>query len=462
MRARCIPLAFAACLLPAQALAHASEGGVVLLLPTGLYIAGGVASVALTVLIVSALPDRMATGLFRPLRLWRSLGADPTVWTSLASFALLAGLVILGLLGARNPMENPLSLAVWSLFWIVLVLMQGLVFDLWRWISPWRGPCRLAARALRLSPPLCLPSRLGHAPALASFLAFAAVLLAHPAPADPARLAAMVACYWAFHAAMTLVFGPRWLRRGEGLTVLMRSYAQVAPLGKAGGRWRLGLNGWQILARRAPPLSLAVFAIVMLAVGSFDGLNETFWWFARIGINPLEFPGRSAVMGENLAGLAGAVLLLPLIYGAAVALGLALTRELRMFPFAFRIFAPALLPIALGYHFAHYLPSLLVEGQYMLLVANDPLDRGAHLLGLDHVHVTTGFFNTTGTVRLIFLAQAGAIVLGHAIAIALGHALAVRTFGAPRKAALSQAPLALFMVGYTLFGLWLLASPRGV
>lgn len=30
------------------------------------------------------------------------------------------------------------------------------------------------------------------------------------------------------------------------------------------------------------------------------------------------------------------------------------------------------------------------------------------------------------------------------------------------RASLGQAPLALFMVGYTVFGLWLLATPRGV
>ena len=433
-----------------------------LLLPTDIYIAGGVAAVALTVLLVTVLPDRAATGLFRPLPLIRSLGADPPALTSLLSFVLLAGLVILGLLGAHNPMENPLSLAVWSLFWIVLVVLQGAVGDIWRWIEPWRGPNRLVARVLGRGRLLRLPACLGHWPALASFLAFAAVLLAHPAPADPERLAAMVACYWAFHFAMSVVFGPKWLRRGEGLSVLMRAYARVAPLGKARGRWRLGLYGWQVLAGRAPPLGLAVFMIAILAVGSYDGLNETFWWFARLGLNPLEFPGRSAVVQQNLAGLVGAVALLPLIFAVAVALGLAMARELPRFPAAFRSFAPALLPIALGYHFAHYLPSILVEGQYMAVVANDPLDNGAHLLGLEHLHVTTGFFNTTDTVRMIFLAQAGAIVIGHAIAIALSHALAVRLFGQPRKAALSQAPLALFMVGYTLFGLWLLASPRGV
>ncbi|TCO70780.1 hypothetical protein [Rhodovulum euryhalinum] len=447
-------------LLPAPVHAHATEGGLVLLLPTDFYIGGGVAAVVLTILLVTVLPDRLATGIFRPLPLIRSRRLRPPLALALLSFALLAGLVVLGLLGAHNPMENPLSLAVWSLFWIVLVLVQGMAGDLWRWIDPWRGPVALVLR--RRPARFRLPAALGHWPALASFAGFAAVLLAHPAPADPERLAAMVACYWAFHFALALAFGPKWLRRGEGITVLMGAYARIAPLGAARGRWRLGLPGWKVMARRAPPWGLAVFMVAMLAVGSYDGLNETFWWFGQLGWNPLEFPGRSLVVRENLAGLAAALVVLPALFAAAVAVGLMLAGEIARFGPAFRTFAPALLPIALGYHVAHYLPSILVEGQYMLAVANDPLDSGAHLLGIDHVHVTTSFFNTHETVRLIFLAQAGAIVIGHAIAIALSHALAVRLFGNPRKAALSQAPLAAFMVLYTLFGLWLLASPRGV
>jgi len=455
-------LACLSALAPGLAHAHATEGGLVLLLPTDLYISGGVATVVVTILLVSALPDRFAIGLFRAVPLLKSRGAGGSAVTRMLSFLALAGLVILGLLGAHNPMENPLSLAVWSLFWIVLVLIQGLVFDLWRWIEPWGGPYAALRRRFGLARLVRLPGWLGHWPALVSFAAFASVLLAHPAPADPERLAAMVACYWTFHFALVLVFGPKWLRRGEGLTVLMRAYALVAPLGKARGRTRLGLPGWKVMARRAPPVTLALFMVAMLAVGSYDGLNETFWWFAQLGWNPLEFPGRSAVVRENLAGLAAALVLLPLIYAAAVAAGLALARDLPRFGAAFRAFAPALLPIALAYHFAHYLPSILVEGQYMLAVANDPLDNGLHLLGLDHVHVTTSFFNTHDTVRIIFLAQAGAIVVGHALAIVLSHALAARMLGDPRKAALSQAPLAAFMVLYTLFGLWLLASPRGV
>ena len=53
------------------------------------------------------------------------------------------------------------------------------------------------------------------------------------------------------------------------------------------------------------------------------------------------------------------------------------------------------------------------------------------------------------------------MVIGHIMAIILAHAIAVREFGTARRAVLSQIPLATFMVLYTFFGLWLLASPRG-
>ena len=126
------------------------------------------------------------------------------------------------------------------------------------------------------------------------------------------------------------------------------------------------------------------------------------------------------------------------------------------------LFAPTILPIALGYHLAHYLTSAMVDGQYVLMALTDPLGRGADLLGLGPFFVTTGFFNTPGTVKAIWLTQAGAVVIGHVIAILLAHALAVRGQQATWRAVLGQAPLALFMIGYTVFGLWLLASPRGM
>jgi hypothetical protein len=114
----------------------------------------------------------------------------------------------------------------------------------------------------------------------------------------------------------------------------------------------------------------------------------------------------------------------------------------------------------LAYHFAHYLPSLLVDGQSIPIVLTDPWGVGADLLGLGPRHVTLGLFNRLETVRLIWLAQAGAVVAGHVTALLLSHVIAMRLFPDPRRAAISQAPVIGFMVCYTLFGLWLLASPH--
>ena len=89
------------------------------------------------------------------------------------------------------------------------------------------------------------------------------------------------------------------------------------------------------------------------------------------------------------------------------------------------------------------------------------MGAGADFLQLGTYYVTTGFFNSQDSVRLIWLTQAAAVVGGHILAVMLAHAIALRHFGTTRHAVLSQVPLALFMVLYTLFGLWLLASPRG-
>ncbi len=221
------------------------------------------------------------------------------------------------------------------------------------------------------------------------------------------------------------------------------------------------MTGWQLAAGRVPPVGLALFTLLMLGSGSFDGLNETFWWFARMGWNPLEFPGRSAVIGQTLAGLVVANLVLVAGFALAVRAGLGLAGG-GSFRRAFRALAPSVLPIALGYHLAHYLTSFLVDGQYVLVALNDPLATGAELLGMGETYVTTGFFNTRASVRIIWLSQAGAVVLGHVLAVLLAHAIALRELRDPRRAALSQVPLAAMMVLYTLFSLWLLASPRGI
>ena len=451
-----------AAMVPVLAYAHASEQALVLLLPTDVYIMAGAASVALTVMLLALLPHRFAIRCFRPLRVFAIRRTGLHYYTSCVAFALFALLVWAGLTGSRDPVVNPLPLFVWTVFWVALVSVQGLLGNIWHWLNPLTGPVAIVRKVFGLRTLVHLNAGVAPWLALVGFLAFAAFLMADPAPTDPARLARFAAGYWLVMFAAALVCGPRWIMRAEAFSVLMTCYGRMGLFGRNRRRLALGLPGWQAFAMRVPSAGLAVFMLVLLGSGSFDGLNETFWWLAQLGINPLEFPGRSAVVGQNIAGLLIVNAALVAVFSLSVWGGSKLGGSDMGAGRAFRVFAPSILPIALGYHIAHYLTALLVDGQYVLIAISDPFDTGANFLGLDSFYVTTGFFNTTDTVRVIWLTQAGAVVAGHIIAIVLAHAIAVREFATARRAVLSQVPLATFMVLYTFFGLWLLASPRGM
>ena len=61
------------------------------------------------------------------------------------------------------------------------------------------------------------------------------------------------------------------------------------------------------------------------AEGIPDGLSCSFLWLGSIGINPLEFPGRSAVVEMNSLGLVGTFFLLAGLYLGSVYGGWKLT-----------------------------------------------------------------------------------------------------------------------------------------
>jgi len=438
-------------LIPGAAQAHVAERGLVMLLPTDLYMTAGALAVLASVVALTLLPATALRAAFRPRLLWSSaLGGGETA-ASLLSLAALTALVLTGLFGSRDPLANPLPLAIWTIWWVGFTLAQAMLGDLWRWANPWTGLHRLIGPV----PPFRLPALLGHWPAVAGLLGFGWFELVDIAPDDPARLARAVAAYWAVTFVGMCVFGAEaWLARAECFTVFFRFIARLAPVRASGGETRAGPPGAHLIAHPPLPVSGALFLLLALSTVSFDGLSKTFFWLARIGVNPLAFPGRSAVVWENTAGLIAAWAALALAFAACVRAGLALAGARGRFRETFGRLALAITPIALGYHLAHYLPVLLVNGQYALAA-------GAKILGLGEVPITTSFFNTTRTVRLIWLTQAGAIVVGHVVAVAVAHRLALELFPDPRRAALSQIPLSALMVLYTLLGLWLLASPTG-
>ena len=343
----------------------------------------------------------------------------------------------------------------------MLTFVQALLGDLWHRINPWMAPYRLMQRLLRRAQPvLPYPGWLGYWPALMGFGGFAWFELVDLAPDDPVRLALAILAYADTHRHGAV----RWRCLAGARRSLQRLPAPHRPSLAAAAiprpnhrRLYLVLPGSRLFNLPAMPLSGVLFVLLTLSAVSFDGLAKTFWWLDQGGINPLEFPGRSAVMELNSIGLFGTWAALAAAYLLVVGLGTPHQPGAAGGPRC-RQSCVSIIPISLAYHFSHYLTVLLVDVQYAALALSDPLGRGWNLLGLERSYVTTSFLSNYHSVVMIWNLQAGAVVAGHPWPLPWRISSACGWVAA-RAPPFGQVPLAALMVLYTLFGLWLLSAP---
>ena len=472
----------------APAFGHAGERGFILLLSTGLFQAAGTMAVAVSFLVVirfhgATLRRAVEAAWCRLFRVPRRVPGSNAV-----ASAVLVVLVAAGLAGSRDPLANPLPLSVWTLLWVGLTFVHAVLGNVWPHVNPWTAFAHLIRRVLGRragddSGLLSWPDALGGWPAVVLLLVFAWFELVFPAPRDPAILAFAVAGYSVFTVAGMVLFGDApWARHVEIFSRFFRIVSWIAPFrtvpdeegnhglassSGAGGTRGAASPGKCVLVVTLPGARLpgigslsaagVVFVVVALATVSFDGLSRTFWWLSLLGENPLEHPGRTALVGRNTLGLIGAAAALLAAYAVSAAAG-AWWSGAKAAP-ALRRFVVSIVPIAFGYHFAHYLPSFLVDAQYAFKALSDPFALGWNLLGMREFHVTASFLTHHASVEAIWYAQVGVIVAAHVAAVVALHGLAVESREGRLAPILSEIPLTLLMIGYTVFGLWLLSTP---
>lgn len=444
------------------AFAHATNQAFVPLLPTDFYIGAGVAAVALTVVLLAIPMFGNILSSVPAMPIMKAVGNNFDTLTSVGSLLLLIFLIIVGNTGSTDPLVNPLPLYIWTIFWVGLVSLHAVLGNLWHWINPWTGVYDVFRWTTNWQPLLQFPDSLRVWPAILSLLVFTIFMLASLTPEDPSHLAAVVTGYLVFNFVGMLFFGKDvWLRNCECFTQLTYNFSRMSIIGISDGRLRIGVPGWKLKKEQYVSISAGLFVVVAFASSSFDGLNETFWWLGLLGVNPLEFPGRSYIFWQTVGGLIGFNLAMIAAFSACIFIGLKLVDATHLFREAFYKLAICVIPIAIAYHMAHFLTMFIVNIQYALAAASDPWSDGSDYLGLGTFYVTTGFFNSLEDVRVIFLTQVSMIVTGHLFSIVSAHNAALVLLQTHKKALVSQLPLALFMVGYTFFGLWLLAAPRG-
>ena len=235
--------------------------------------------------------------------------------------------------------------------------------------------------------------------------------------------------------------------------------ARVAPGQR---QWNLRPPALGLLNDQRVTFSMMILVIVLLATVTFDGLLETRLWthiLDRTLSNEIRWVGSVALVLFSAGFLfiylffSGLMCRLAQRYGEKNGIGHPKsTLEVAS------AFVLTLVPIAIAYHLAHYLSYLVITGQYFIPRVSDPFGFGWNLFGTADYKVDIGLLSA----RMAWYLAVTFVVLGHGFAVYLAHVVAGRVFGMGRVAFLSQIPMVVLMVLYTMVSLWILAQPMVV
>ena len=499
-------VAAAACGAATSAAAHGFGQRYDLPLPLSLYLFGTASAVVLSFVVAGLFMRQPSQAQSYPRinLLTFALGrliAGPTfgLLLKLVSAGLFVLTIAAGFWGDQNPYRNIAPTLVWVVWWVGFTLVSAFLGNLWPLINPWRSIFEWAEQAWRtaglgknLGRPTRCPEALGVWPAVALLLAFAWIELVFPSPAVPRNIASLAVGYSIITWAGMLMFGREtWLRHGELFTVFFGLVARFAPtevrvrnpaicdqcevdcrheavecIGCCDGfrqadarsrEWALRPFGAGLLVSTPASVSMVAFVLLVLSTVLYDGFLATPEWtdLERALTELAPGPDWLRPIAVRTVGLAA---FWALFLGAYVAVGAVMTfagRRQLSSPNMARNFAFTLVPIAIGYHLAHYLVFLLIQGQYIIPLASDPFGFGWDLFGTASYRVDIAFVGA----RFAWYAAVTAIVVGHIAAVYLAHAKAIALFAARGAALRAEVPLTALMVVYTFISLSILAEP---
>lgn len=441
-------------------LAHGIGGAQDLPIPLHLVVIGAAAALAVSfgVLTFAWRTPRLG-GESRGRALPRGMGAVVgSRWTR--GLVRATGLAVAGyagwaaVLGADAP-ENP-ALGVFYIFlWVGLVPLSLLLGNIWPLLSPVRTLHVVLSRVLGSPPdrgPLDYPRWLGHWPAAVGLLAFVWTELVSPRAELVSTVVAWVGVYVGVLLVGASVFGDRFLAHADPFEAWFGLVARLSPWGRRDdpdGRTRVvARNPLVQLAATPPTPGLLALVAVLLGSTAYDSFSRSTFWLGRTSLPSALDP----TVRESLV-LIGFVLLVALTFRVASVVGTGLAApERRRLP---GLLAHSLVPIGVGYVFAHYLTLLLETGQAYVIFLSDPLVTGqANYLGTADWSVVYFLSSRPGLLASL---KVGFVVLGHVLAVVAAHDRALQVLP-ERTRTTGQLAMLVLMLVYTVGGLLLLFS----
>ena len=442
-------------------------------LPLSLYLFGAAAAIVVSFVIAGLFvrrPREPRAGPRIDLLAWplgRLIAHDAVALAlKLVALALFLVAIVAGFIGSEDPYRNIAPTLIWIIWWVGFAYVSAFAGDLWRLINPWRTMFDAAewlrqkavGRNLSLDRPY--PARLGGWPALLLLLGFSWIELVYPNPALPLHLAWFAIGYSILTLGGMVLFGRDiWLRHGEVFTVMFATFARFAPTeAHAGPPRQLLLRpfGAGLLDSAGVSNAMTAFVLLLLATVLFDGASTSPEWtnLESALAARLSLFGELAPTAVKTAGLIAFWLMLSAAYLGTCAIMSFVARQRTPLEVA-RGFAFTLVPIAIGYHVAHYLTFLLVQGQYIIPLVSDPFGYGWNLFGTAGYRVDIALVGA----RFAWYAALAAVLTGHIAAVYLAHRKAMQLFESGGLALRSQVPLTALMVVYTFVSLSILAEP---
>jgi hypothetical protein len=348
------------------------------------------------------------------------IGLLLAVWVGLAAF-----------LGPQNA-DNPLPGVFYVLMWVGLVAVSLVLGPLWRVLSPVRTVHRLlGGRSLR-----SYPEALGYWPAALGLFAFVWLELASPDPGSIAAIRIWLLIYLAVTLAGAFVCGVRWCARADPFEVYGMVVSRLSALRRnRDGRIAFG-NPFDHLP--SLPVRRGIVAVLSVLLGStaFDSFTARPQW--RTFIDETAGSAATATLFNTAGLLVFAGVVATTFWLAARATGGVDREQRRELPGQM---AHSLVPIVVGYVFAHYLTYLIERGQQTVYL----------LLGMD---ADVNYFLSLHP-SLLATIKVGCVVAGHVAGVIAAHDRALRLL--PKAHQLTgQLAMMLVMVGYTFTGLYLL------
>ncbi|MBX7448672.1 hypothetical protein GR927_11800 [Mycolicibacterium sp. 3033] len=388
--------------------------------------------------------DTARPGRALPHVVTRVVDARASRWIlTVLTLALTAWVAMAAIFGPQSS-DNALPGVFYVLLWVGLVALSLLFGPVWRVLSPIRAVHRvIGGPSLGRS----YPERLGYWPAAVGLFAFVWLELASPDPGSLSAIRIWLVGYLAVTFAGTLWCGTRWCARADPFEVYSVVASRLSPMRRnPDGRIAIGNPFDHLATLPVRPGGIAVLS-VLLGSTAFDSFSATpaFRIFSDRVTDSVETASLLRTAGLLLFALVVAVSFTL----AARCTGGVDAQQRRELPAKM---AHSLIPIVIGYVFAHYLTYLVERGQEAIIRLADPLGRGWNVLGLadNEVSYLLSMHPAVGaTLKVAF------VVAGHIAGVIAAHDRSLALL--PRAHQVTgQLAMMLVMVGYTFLGLYLL------